>query len=83
MTHPRLTAALVGALALPALAACTDNTTAGSGGDPRTIRVTAGDSSCDLSAARAPSGNLVYRVTNRGAKVTEFYLYRRRPTHRR
>lgn len=75
MKHPGVTAALVGALALPALAACTDNTTARGGGDPRTIRVTAGDSSCDLSADRAPSGNLVYKVTNKGAKVTEFYLY--------
>jgi iron uptake system component EfeO len=73
--HLRVTAALVGALAVPALAACTDNTTARGGGDPRTITVTAGDNSCDLSADRAPSGNLVYKVTNRGAKVTEFYLY--------
>jgi iron uptake system component EfeO len=73
--HPAVTAALVGALALPALAACTDSTTARGGGDPRTITVAAGDTSCDLSADRAPSGNLVYKVTNRGAKVTEFYLY--------
>jgi iron uptake system component EfeO len=78
MRHPRLAAALVGALALPALAACTDNTTdnaGGKGGDARTISVTSTDDACELSAHRAPSGNLVYKVTNKGSKVTEFYLY--------
>ncbi len=77
MTHPRLAAALVAALALPALAACTDNTSSSSsskGGD-RTISVTSTDSSCKLSKDEAPSGNLVYKVKNNGSKVTEFYLY--------
>jgi iron uptake system component EfeO len=77
MTHPRLAAALVAALALPALAACTDNTSSSSsskGGD-RTISVTSTDDSCKLSKDEAPSGNLVYKVKNNGSKVTEFYLY--------
>jgi iron uptake system component EfeO len=74
--HPRLTTALVAALALPALAACTDNTTSGSAsGDERTIDVTSTDTSCTLSSDRAPSGNLVYKIKNAGTKVTEFYLY--------
>jgi iron uptake system component EfeO len=73
--HPTLAAALVGALALPALAACTDNTTTAAKADPRTISVTSTDKACTLSSHRAPSGNLVYKVTNRGDKVTEFYLY--------
>jgi len=74
--HPRLAVALVGALSLPALAACTDNTTSsGKGGDDRTISVTSTDDTCKLSATKAPSGNLVYKVTNKGNKVTEFYLY--------
>lgn len=76
MKHPRLAVALVGTLALPVLAACTDNTTSAAGkGDDRTISVTSTDDSCDLSTDKAPSGNLVYKVKNQGNKVTEFYLY--------
>jgi iron uptake system component EfeO len=74
--HPRLAAVLASTLALPALAACTDNTTSsGKGGDDRTISVTSTDDGCTLSAHEAPSGNLVYKVRNSGDKVTEFYLY--------
>jgi iron uptake system component EfeO len=77
MTRPRLAAALVAALALPALAACTDNagSSSASKGDARTIAVTSTADSCELSSDSAPAGNLVYRVTNRGSQVTEFYLY--------
>ena len=78
MKHHRMTGALMAALALPALASCTDNTTssAGSGsGDARTISVTSTDDSCKLSTHKAPAGNLVYKVKNQGDKVTEFYLY--------
>jgi iron uptake system component EfeO len=74
--HPRLATALVAALALPALASCTDNTTSSSAsGDARTINVTSTDTSCRLSSDKAPSGNLVYKIKNAGTKVTEFYLY--------
>jgi iron uptake system component EfeO len=75
--RPRPALILVAALALPALAACTDNTAARSGGDGRTITVTATDDGCDLSADSAPAGNLVYKVRNKGSRVTEFYLYAR------
>jgi iron uptake system component EfeO len=74
--HARLATALVGVLALPALASCTDNSTSTEKkGDSRTISVTSTDDSCTLSADEAPSGNLVYKVENKGDKVTEFYLY--------
>jgi iron uptake system component EfeO len=73
--HPRLVAALVAALSLPALAACTDNSSSAAKGDDRTISVTSSDDACELSADEAPSGNLVYKVTNKGSEVTEFYLY--------
>jgi iron uptake system component EfeO len=73
--NPRIAAALVGALALPTLAACTDNTASSSTGDSRTISVTSTDKECTLSTDKAPSGNLVYKVRNTGSKVTEFYLY--------
>ncbi|NUR09025.1 MAG: peptidase M75 family protein [Nocardioidaceae bacterium] len=75
MKHPRIAAAVVAALALPAMAACTDNSAAGSGGDDRTIHVTSTDDGCELSTDNAPSGNLVYQVQNDGSQVTEFYLY--------
>jgi iron uptake system component EfeO len=77
--HPRLAAALVAAISLPALAACTDNSSSAAdgadAGDGRTITVVSDDDSCELSADEAPSGNLVYKVRNEGSKVTEFYLY--------
>jgi iron uptake system component EfeO len=73
-TTPAL--ALAVALALPALAACTDNTSSATGGrDARTISVTSTDDSCWLSTDTAPAGNLVYQVQNKGSRVTEFYLY--------
>ena len=53
------------------LAACTDNETS-SGSD--TIAVTSTDDACRLSTTEAPSGNLVFDVTNDGSEVTEFYL---------
>jgi iron uptake system component EfeO len=76
---PRHAAALVGlALAVPLLAACTDNAPSGSASgdaaDARVLAVQATDSACTLSAAQAPSGKLTFSVTNGGAKVTEFYL---------
>jgi iron uptake system component EfeO len=73
----RLTLPLALLIALPALAACTQNATT-SNGDPGAggpVSVTAGDSSCQLSAASAPAGTLTFNVTNSGSKVTEFYLY--------
>jgi iron uptake system component EfeO len=74
--HSRLVAALVLGVSLPALAACTDNSSSSKDkGDGRTISVTSSDDSCELSADKAPSGNLVYKVKNEGTKVTEFYLY--------
>ncbi len=74
MKHPRLVAALVAGVSLPALAACTDNTSSDQG-DSRTVNVTSSDDACDLSADTAPSGRLVFKVKNTGSKVTEFYLY--------
>jgi iron uptake system component EfeO len=73
MRLPLLATVLV---AVPALAACTQNTSADSGSDgDRTITVSSTDDACDLSATEAPSGKLTFDVTNDGSKVTEFYLY--------
>jgi iron uptake system component EfeO len=74
--HPRTAVLVVAALALPAVASCTDNASSSKAGtDDRTISVTSTDKSCKLSTNQAPSGNLVYRVKNAGNSVTEFYLY--------
>ena len=75
MKHRRLVAALVAGVSLPALAACTDNSSGAGKSDARTISVTSSDDACDLSADQAPSGNLVFKVKNNGSKVTEFYLF--------
>lgn len=75
----RRTALVAGSLcllAVPALAACTDNTAASSAtsADPRSLSVQAADSSCTVSAAQAPSGTLRFSVKNTGSKINEFYL---------
>jgi iron uptake system component EfeO len=67
------------ALAVPALAACTENAPSGGSGDgdaaaPRAVTVSSSDSACELSAADAPAGTLTFDVTNAGSQVTEFYL---------
>jgi iron uptake system component EfeO len=46
-----------------------------SGTQDGTIAVTATDSSCQVSKSEAPAGNITFQVTNKGNKVTEFYLY--------
>ena len=65
-------------LAIPLVAACTDNAPAGGDpgatANPRALTVQATDTECRLSATDAPSGNLTFSVTNGGSKVTEFYL---------
>lgn len=58
------------------LAGCTSTAqppAAEGGGGP--ITVTAGDTSCQVSAVEAPAGNISFSVKNTGTKVTEFYLY--------
>lgn len=57
------------ALAL-SLTACVPNATTGD----ETISVSSTDDACVLTAATAPSGNVVFSVTNDGSAVTEFYL---------
>ncbi len=77
-TGRRLTAL---ALVVAALGvACTDNSTesaSGSGSDaPKATKITvdSSDDACKLSATKAPSGNIIFSVTNSGNRVTEFEL---------
>jgi len=57
---------------LAPLAACTSKPDAGAGGP---VKITANDSSCQLSSTTASTGNVTFEVTNAGTKTTEFYLY--------
>ena len=65
-------------VAVPFLAACTENADsddgAADGGNPRALSVESTDSDCNVSAAEAPAGTLTFDVTNTGSQVTEFYL---------
>ena len=69
-------AVLAGVGALVALAAC-DNagSTAGSPGAGGPIKVEASDTACAVATSTANAGNLTFEITNKGSKVTEFYLY--------
>ena len=53
-----------------ALAACVPNNAAATG----TVDVSSTDTECVLSATSAPSGHVVFSVTNDGSDVTEFYV---------
>jgi iron uptake system component EfeO len=75
----RTTLAVTALVALPFLAACTENADPGSGAvggqsDPRTLTVDSSADACTLSADEAPAGTLTFDVTNSGDQVTEFYL---------
>jgi iron uptake system component EfeO len=76
----------VGALALATLAACGGSddgrsATTGAGGaaaasgKPGKIAVAATDTSCQVAATELPAGTTTFTVTNKGNKVTEFYVY--------
>jgi iron uptake system component EfeO len=71
LLRPTLPVALL--LAVPVLAACTENADPKEG-DPRSIAVSSTDDACDVSAEEAPAGTLRFDVTNEGSQVTEFYL---------
>lgn len=79
MRRRTLAASSVVALALPLAAGCTSNSSSdgqeAGPGDPAVLSVTSTDEACEVSADTAPSGNLVFEVTNDGSEVTEFYLY--------
>jgi iron uptake system component EfeO len=72
-TRPTTVTAAVSAAALAALLT-------GCGGGAQqpgdgSIAVAASDTTCDLAKTEAPAGQVTFSVTNKGTKVTEFYLY--------
>ncbi|GLY52672.1 iron uptake system protein EfeO [Lentzea sp. NBRC 102530] len=67
----RKAAVILGSLAV--LAACSNGgTTDGASGS---IAVEASDDACKVAKTEASTGNVTFEVTNKGTKVTEFYLY--------
>jgi iron uptake system component EfeO len=68
MRHPVI---VTGIAALVALSACTSNTNDGS---TESLAVTSTADACQMSDTAAPSGKVVFEVTNGGSDVTEFYL---------
>lgn len=60
-------------LSVGVLAGCTDNRPADAG-DARSLDVVSTADGCELSATKAPAGNLRFSVRNDGSEVTEFYL---------
>jgi iron uptake system component EfeO len=64
-------------VAVPALAACTQNATTSNGaaGADGPVSVTSTDHSCEVSTDQVPAGTVTFNVNNGGSKVTEFYLY--------
>ncbi|KAA9107967.1 iron uptake system protein EfeO [Microbacterium rhizomatis] len=72
MTLRRPLAALAAvSLASLALAGCVAKTAESASA---TLNVTSTDSTCEVSAATAASGNIAFNVTNNGSEITEFYL---------
>lgn len=64
-----------GAAALLALTACVPNsTTASSASSTTKLTVNSSATDCAVSASTAPSGTIVFTVTNSTDQVTEFYL---------
>lgn len=73
MRRPLRFTALTATLFLAA--SCTSNDADTAGGNGTTVQVTSTADACTLSTTTAPSGNVVFEVTNDGSEATEFYLY--------
>ncbi|MEV5298454.1 iron uptake system protein EfeO [Amycolatopsis methanolica] len=73
MTLRKTPLAAAGLAALLVLSACSGGDQNAAAGGPITVEAT--DSACTVSATTANAGNVTFEVTNKGTKVTEFYLY--------
>ncbi|HWD01865.1 MAG TPA: iron uptake system protein EfeO [Amycolatopsis sp.] len=69
-------ALVTGLGAVLALSACDGNSSATGGADAGgPIKVDASDTSCSVATTTAKAGTLTFEISNKGTKVTEFYLY--------
>jgi len=65
-------------LLLGGLAACSDSGDGDGGGAAAAggpITVNASDTACEVATGEVPAGTSIFKVTNKGGKVTEFYVY--------
>src|SRR3954451_6283556 len=70
-----LAAGLIGlALAGVGLAGCDKQPKPRGAGDGKIV-VTASDTECTIARSRVEAGTVTFSVTNKGSKITEFYLY--------
>jgi iron uptake system component EfeO len=73
-TPVRVVAAAVGLATVAALAACGTQTPEEEKGGGA-IAVDASDDACKVARSEAAAGTITFEVTNKGDRVTEFYLY--------
>jgi iron uptake system component EfeO len=73
-TPVRVVAAAVGLATVAALAACGTQTPEEEKGGGA-IAVDASDDACKVARSEADAGTITFEVTNKGDRVTEFYLY--------
>ena len=73
----RLITAACAVAALTASSACslTESNEPSDSKGSGTINVDSSADACQMTATKAPSGNVVFKVKNTGSEVTEFYLY--------
>ncbi|MFI1192283.1 iron uptake system protein EfeO [Micromonospora sp. NPDC020750] len=70
-----LALAATGVLATTGVAACGGAEKDGAAGDGGPVTVKATDTACEVGRTDLPAGQTSFKVTNSGAKVTEFYVY--------
>jgi iron uptake system component EfeO len=73
VTLPKKFWVVAGSATLCTLSACGGQDSTGGSAGP--ITVAASDTACEVSTTSGNAGNLTFEVTNKGTKVTEFYLY--------
>ncbi|WP_033341586.1 iron uptake system protein EfeO [Catenuloplanes japonicus] len=74
MRTPRFLALTTAALAVAGLTACaeSDEGATASGGP---VAVNATDTTCEVGSTTLAAGTATFAITNKGAKITEFYVY--------
>ncbi|GAB3945231.1 iron uptake system protein EfeO [Micromonospora vulcania] len=67
--------AAAGVLATTGVAACSDSDKGDAGAAGGPIAVKANDTACEVGTTDLGAGTATFKITNSGAKVTEFYVY--------
>ena len=75
MRTPRLLAIIAAAATTVPLAACGGDDAETASGASDKITVDASDTECKVAATESNAGTVTFAITNKGNKVTEFYVY--------